>query len=1177
MSTRAMTAAPRLPGAALAGLLAAVLLMGRPAGALRLPEEQRGPRIRLYLQWNGQFLSLAARVPDPMVTGTSVAPMSTPHQDDAIEFCFAIPGPGGVSAHRLAISAAGGMLLLTRDADGQWRADPSWTTGPRTIRYAVQVEATLNDPRDTDEGYVVECAIPWEFLGGEPPVGGEIGFNVVCWMQGETEGLASWAPGVREPGEVGDLTRWGRLLISPGGGPGPAQGALAVAPLAPQSPFVDGRLDAAEWLGAGILQWERPEATLERSPEAASPADDAGRLLAVYRYDWCAEPGPLGGAPLWGPEGPTTPDQPRQGAGPWYHWNRVDWHLEQLGEAHRAGIEVLLAHYRGDEESRRTWSRTGLLRLGEALRWMRSDGRSFPLVGMMLDTGALQGVDLRTEEGRRLLYGMVSEFYEHVPQEFWAELGARPDEGTAGGPPVLLGEPEGLAGWDGAFTSYCAERFAADFDGARLVWLGSPAWRAGGVEDFYAYVRLPGRAGLSFAGAGGAPAVGLSPGYYPPPGVVAETRPRRDGRAYRTDWQRVLAVRPELVVVESWNDFGHATEIAPSRQHGLEYVDRTRYFRTRLAGGQGSMVRVRARQAPPLLRPGADYELELLVENAGTDDLRTGRRVTADHRIVRLADGQEVQRRSGAQALEVLAGQARRVRATILAVDDQGAPLPPGRYVWSLTVVRSRLQYLRSAWFTTTVAELKVPITVGDPPARAATVLSTTLPSALESGAAEEVVVRLRNDGAQTWRAGQLSLGYHWVRDRGELTAARGEAQELVAWAAGRADLPHDVAPGQAVTVRVRVAAVDDQGAPLPPCDPQELWRYRVRWDLVEGQEGWLSRQGALLRAEPVQVVARDWGVRFESSSVPLEMQAGATARATVVLANAGRHRWEASDRFHLAYTWHRWDGPEVPPEWAPGERTARLPTSAAPGERVAAGVQVQTPPVAGVYWLRWELVCEGEGWAQQRAHRRGDMLVTPVLVQGGRYRPLDLSGLTNVIAVTTDAQRARGDFDGRGRTFPAEWLPPDLSGAPANLYAAGYYSQSTAAPIPLRFPDAESGLGGVVACAGQTIPLGESGARALWVLAASTAGAQQIEAQLRLAAGGVQPVTLIVPSWMEHTGRYLLGAHAPAVRSLHADDATTPAYLHLIPIQVPEGLAVELELPHAPWVKVVAITVEAP
>ncbi len=423
---------------------AALLLvcLAAPAFALRLPEEGTGPRVQVYTLWSPQYLCLGARVPDTMLTGSNISPLSAPEQDDAIEFCLEVPGAGGPTAYRLAISAAGGMTVLKRDARGRWRTDPSWVSGVKTVKFAVAADGTLNKPNDEDNGFVVEAAIPWEFLTGEDaPRPERIRFNVVVWMQGENQGIASWSPLVKTEDQVGDVSTWGLAIIAYGSAPSNAAGWVVECPFAGITPFIDGRLAAQEWLTAGTLSFHKPPPAVSPLPKGAGAeartASEPGTILAVYRYDWDAAADGAGGTPLWTPEGrPAAPDQPKEGCGPWYSYRRVAWHR----------------------------------RLTQALKELRAQGKPYPLVGMMLDTGALAGADLTTEAGRRLLYGMIRDFFLHVPPEFRAQLGLA---AGAEGPPgvaVLLGEPDALADWDADFLSYCDRRFVEDF-GSQLLRL----------------------------------------------------------------------------------------------------------------------------------------------------------------------------------------------------------------------------------------------------------------------------------------------------------------------------------------------------------------------------------------------------------------------------------------------------------------------------------------------------------------------------------------------------------------------------------------------------------------------------------------------------------------------------------------------------------------------------------
>jgi hypothetical protein len=159
--------------------------------------------------------------------------------------------------------------------------------------------------------------------------------------------------------------------------------------------------------------------------------------------------------------------------------------------------------------------------------------------------------------------------------------------------------------------------------------------------------------------------------------------------------------------------------------------------------------------------------------------------------------------------------------------------------------------------------------------------------------------------------------------------------------------------------------------------------------------------------------------------------------------------------------------------------------------------------------------------------------------------------------------------------SIPAEWLPPDQSAAPGKLYPAGYY---TPGPVfgspPFAFPGTSAGVGLVVACTGQKIALGEQGAARIHLVAASTEGDQTVAFRMVLGSGGVEEASVLVPAWGARAEGAPVAAYTPFVRTLSGDDATRQGYLYHLTL-TPREAAVALELPKAPWVKIIAVTVE--
>ena len=93
--------------------------------------------------------------------------------------------------------------------------------------------------------------------------------------------------------------------------------------------------------------------------------------------------------------------------------------------------------------------------------------------------------------------------------------------------------------------------------------------------------------------------------------------------------------------------------------------------------------------------------------------------------------------------------------------------------------------------------------------------------------ARQEVVVpvTLRNDGVMTWEASgvlPIQVSYHWMSPDKEL---------YLLFDGARTTLPHDVAPGETVSVHAIVRAPDEPG------------EYRLQWDLVHENVTWFDRK----------------------------------------------------------------------------------------------------------------------------------------------------------------------------------------------------------------------------------------------------------------------------------------------------------------------------------------------
>jgi hypothetical protein len=121
-------------------------------------------------------------------------------------------------------------------------------------------------------------------------------------------------------------------------------------------------------------------------------------------------------------------------------------------------------------------------------------------------------------------------------------------------------------------------------------------------------------------------------------------------------------------------------------------------------------------------------------------------------------------------------------------------------------------------------------------------------PTMMVAGRTNPVQVTLRNTSSRTWPASgshPVRLGYHWYKTNGaEVPSAL--------WDDNRSVLPHDVLPGDSVSLPCNLSA------------PRSPDRYELRWDMVEESITWFAWQGVATLNVGVNVVT-------EGTPVPSE------------------------------------------------------------------------------------------------------------------------------------------------------------------------------------------------------------------------------------------------------------------------------------------------------------------
>ena len=205
------------------------------------------------------------------------------------------------------------------------------------------------------------------------------------------------------------------------------------------------------------------------------------------------------------------------------------------------------------------------------------------------------------------------------------------------------------------------------------------------------------------------------------------------------------------------------------------------------------------------------------------------------------------------------------------------------------------------------------------------------------------------------------------------------------------------------------------------------------------------------------------------------------------------------------------------------------------------------------------------------------------VQVVGNKLVFADLTKAYN-LAGASDGDRIIGDFDGQGRAFPAEWMPPytDAPVTPAAMWTAtDAGGPESARHISFRWGPKQPKTNNFIACRGQRVELGKTSGqcRVLHIVAASTE--RDVAASLKLVfqeptSQSEDQYAVTVSRWDQPPSH---GEEAAlTVRRHYERDGLKPGqvslYHYAIKIHEPRKL-VALVLPNSPEIKIAAITLE--
>lgn len=912
-------------------LCALVLLM---LTSIAVAEEAIKDRVVCYTTWDSTYFYLAFKVDSPDVQATQTKPNTDLAGDDTVEFYIEtdnkLSQKISPACFSMTVSAAGGSRFKAGNDKGVLAATPAYT-----FKYGTVTQGTRNNADDIDMGYSVEMAIPWTLLNTKPPsLGDMMSFNVIVRRHGDKAGsFVSLSPRVKNEEDAVIPANWVKVVY--------AAHTFGVATMSVEkilsakyvvhSPLIDGVVNDREWYQNTSFSIDLP-----MPPgfvyEAKFPVQRM--VFAKYLYWYQADARkPVPVAHIKKTDGSLDmADTPVKGIGPWFSYDRAQWHKDELSSMITSGINVALPDYLGAGHDSFGYADKGLDCMVAALEELRKENKPYPMVGLYLDASLL---------GNQDMYSAIKSFFDRVPPEFRAYApAAKPNAGKPGAI-IYVAKAKSLDAWTPAILTACSDRFQKDF-GCPLIWVGDSS--------------------LAQANAGFDAIVGSAASRISAEAVTSDD-------SYDTQWTAVLEKNPLWVICDAWNDFTSGKCICATSKLGTRRVDSTKAHVKRFLVSRDYSARILRFDVPEVIPPKQIVQAEVTIRNAGNSTWRSADGYALGYRWYRNGRfyGESKVRRPLTD--DVAPGDTVTVNIGIATLTAANTILPEGPCELRLELIRLS----DNKWFSALGdLPLMVPITIGQPAEFDASILSCSTPNMAAIGGTYPAIVRVRNDGTQTWRADATKLDcklFKIARDNADASATEAPISAL------RATLKKNCKPGEIAEFQMEFVVAPGSKKSLDVSKPDDASCYRLKFDLVNGSKQ-LSEAGVALCSRAIDLSSTDYGPRIVDCDIARNLTIGQSVEVKVVFRNTGTVPWDKKQT-KIGYRWYLEDGTEL------NENGIMTPvkTTVQPGWPVVTQAKVQAPMAEGKYTLVWDVMI-GDKWLSTGSlSRGGDILSIPVEV----------------------------------------------------------------------------------------------------------------------------------------------------------------------------------------------------